>query len=216
MSNKFADTCWQCTHLCSSTNWRNDDVNGSRREIRCNALYYNVDPFQKKCSRFDNGHYSEDFIQRCVDAFYKKCNYYIISACVGIVDLENASAYLDAFAETKKEIDTQEVISVLRGAGVNPEHLLEEYDVYGKAVADALYAAASNPATKDATKQYITRCIVPELDEIMAKREAGKNGYAILKYILLTRKLMSTYNIEYKPEMTNPTLDETNPAVGGR
>lgn len=216
MSNKYYETCWECRHLASSPNWRNDDVNGSRREIRCNALHYGVNPFDHKCSRFDNGHYGDDYIQRCVDAFYKKCNYYIVSACVNITGAENASAYLDAFENVSKEgINAEQVVSVLSKIGLTPESLLADYDVYGKAVADALYASFENPESKDATVAFVKSTIMPKLDAMVAKKEEGKVLSTILDYIGLTRNLMTVYGIQYVPSVCQGcTLEEPN--AGGR
>lgn len=214
---RFDDTCWNCRYLCSSTNWRNDDVNGSRREIRCNALRYGVDPFQKACYRQEKAYYSDNYIQDCIDAFYKKCNYYIVSACMGIVDMPNASAYLDAFKQAKDvDLHSSEVTTVFGKFGVTPELLLEDYDVYGKAVADSMYAAYQNPETREACVNHVKTVIIPELNKIMAKKNEGHSVSAIINYIALTRNLMSFYGIEYKKEevKTEETPVYTEEATG--
>lgn len=218
---RYDDTCWNCRELCSSISWKNDDVNGSRREIRCNALHYGVDPFQRACYRQEKAGYSDSYIQECIDAFYKKCNYYIVSACTGIIDMPNASAYLDAFKEGKDvDLHSSEVVTVFSKFGLTPELLLEDYDVYGKAVADQMYAAHSNPETKEACENHIRTEIIPELDRLIGIKNAGHPVSAILGYISLTRKLMTFYGIEYQEDKQkseeSPVFTEEATSFGSR
>ena len=198
---RYDNTCWSCKNLCSSNDYQTvkEYTNGTYRTIRCREYSSRyVDPYADKCSNYRDAHYSERYIEQCIEQFDRWCNYYIISACTRIVDVPNAESLLNAFKDFKdEEIKKDVVVSALQKFAITPEELMADYDNYGKAVADAMQAAHDDPETKTACEEHIKTCILPRLDALLALKEEGKIRQALLGYIGLTRDLMEFYHISY-------------------
>lgn len=190
---KYDGTCLTCDKLQVSDYYGSSDLNGSRGEIRCSHHGF-VNPWDKKCSSYSNAYRSDDYIRRCLAALDKKMHYYIVSSTLAILGMN-----LDCDLTKKFEEYSNYLRSTQDG-----EKLMLEYDIYGKMVGDILRERYISKNYRAETL-YITQYqILPKLEEILKEPDPKR---AIMKYIILTRRLMKNFGIEYYE--LNIQLDET-------
>lgn len=189
----YDGTCLTCDKLQVSDYYGSSDLNGSRGEIRCSHHGF-VNPWDKKCSSYSNAYRSDDYIKRCLAALDKKMHYYIVSTTCMLLGINLDNEMINKFEKQSE---------YLRGTQ-DGEKLMVEYDIYGKIVADELRRRFNDSNTRSETL-FILKCkVLPELQELTKEEDAKK---VILKYIVLTRRLMKQLNIEYKEIEFTP--DET-------
>lgn len=181
---KYDGTCLTCDKLQVSDYYGSSNINGSRRQIYCSHHGF-VNPWDRKCSSYENAYRSDEYIKRCLAALDKKANYYIVSTTCDLLNLGRDSIYIEVFDKFNDYLRSTR----------DGEKLMAEYDVYGKIVANIIRENYNTNDKRKETYNLLMDVIKPTLDIIVTECNAQRS---ILRYIILTRKLMELYNVPYK------------------
>ena len=178
----YDDCCGTCGRYCWDESPR---TNGFRCNHHCD--YYN--PGEKKCSSYYRNPVDNYTIERKMQEWDRYKRWYIVTTVCNLLGLPSDCEYRTIFAT----VSEKELIGTIDG-----EQLLADYDVYGPEVAWLLDNFAHNDNSKDATEKLIKEELIPEFDKMVNDVHAGNVKKAILRYIVLTRRLMEKFNIAYK------------------
>lgn len=181
ISNDYKGHCLTCSYYKPSTNW--SDIHSSKG-FWCSKHGWQ-DPYDK-CGSYSSGYQSDSYLENCMKEYNRKKHYYIVTTVCNILGLPEDNEYRKMFARIIEEY----LIGTIDG-----EQLLSDYDTFGKEVAWILEMNKNNPTIVELAKEEIA----PQFDKMVDDVNNDKVNRAVLRYIILVRRLMQRFSITYEP-----------------
>ena len=176
------------------------DINGEKQGGHCS--YHGTQRFDESCPKYDRTYLDDRSVVEGLKNIEIKSRYLVSIVC-DILNLPLDHPYREAF----KSIRDKYLIDTLDG-----RILLEQYETYGSMLAVVIRQEYNSTDRKE-VMNVINKTIVPEFDKIMNCIIKNNIRSAILRYIVLIRKLMEKYGINYNSIDFAPLKTDNNSPV---
>ena len=180
---EYKDHCLTCEYYNPTTNW--SEIHSSKG-FWC-SKYGWCDPYDK-CSSYHAAGQSSSFLEACMEAYMKKKRFYIVTTVCDILKLPYDCEYRKVFAD---------VLNNKVYNSFDADILFADYGKYGLEVAKDMIMWYHNETLREDLLAIINKEVIPRFDHMLIDVKKGDLKRAITKYIVLVRRLMEIFDIEY-------------------